>query len=173
MYTMIIKDKLAIAKSYLKIVRELKSRIRDPRDFEDYVLRGAIERYLHLVLEAVIDVGMRFASLLKLSRPGRYRDIAKIFKDYGVLSSEESKRLESWIGLRNILVHAYAEINYDELFKVLQEVEELERIIDKIYEYTTSKSIDPREKILESILNIIKEVLEKRSDIVFAYVFGS
>ncbi|MGC8983385.1 MAG: hypothetical protein ACP5KA_06540 [Desulfurococcaceae archaeon] len=47
----IIKDKLVLVKNYVKILRELRSQVKEPRDFEDYVLRGAIEQYLHLAPE--------------------------------------------------------------------------------------------------------------------------
>lgn len=171
---MIIRDRLAFAENCIKILYKLRSGFREPRDIaEDVVLRGAVERYLHLALEALIDVGMRLASMLGLAKPERYRDVAKVFRDCGALDYAESRRLELWIGLRNILVHGYAEISYEELFKVLQEVEELESLVTKISRYVLSKDIDPQERALDRILAIVREVLEMESDIVFAYIFGS
>ncbi|MDK6027921.1 DUF86 domain-containing protein [Ignisphaera sp. 4213-co] len=151
----------------------LRSKVRDLRYFEDYVLRGAIERYLHLAIEAIIDVGMRIASILKLIKPERYRDVAKIFRECGVLSYDESKRLELWIGLRNVLVHGYARIDYGKLYEVLQNIEELENFVNRIFEYVANRGVDPQKESLSNIVDSVKKVLEKRSNIVFAYVFGS
>ncbi|MET1159624.1 MAG: HepT-like ribonuclease domain-containing protein [Thermoprotei archaeon] len=171
---MIVRDRLAFAKNCIGILYKLRSSIGKPEDIvDDPVLRGAIERYLHLVLEAIIDTGMRLASIMRLGKPERYRDVAKMLRNCGILDDSEAKRLELWIGLRNILVHGYAEIDYEKLYEALNEIEELERFINKIYRYTVDKNIDPEIKDEEALIAKAREALEKRSDILFAYIFGS
>lgn len=171
---MIVKDRLAFAKNCIGILYKLRTGIEKPKGIDsDLVLRGAIERYLHLAIEAIIDVGMRLASLLRLGKPERYRDIAKMLRDCRILDGDEVRKLELWIDLRNILVHGYAEIDYEKLYEALNEVEELEHLINKIYKYVADKNIDPKTNGCENLVARAREVLEKRSDIVFAYVFGS
>jgi uncharacterized protein YutE (UPF0331/DUF86 family)/predicted nucleotidyltransferase len=173
-FEVIIKDRLAFAKNYIKVLYELRSRVKEPRDIiEDYILRGAIERYLHLALEAIIDVGMRLASTLGLKKPERYRDVARVFRDCGAIDVDDMKRLELWIGLRNILVHGYAEIDYEKLYQALSEIDELELFVEKIYECVEGRDIDPQAKTLEGIVGKVREVLERKENVIFAYVFGS
>lgn len=171
---MIVKNRLAFAKSCIGILYKLRTSVGKPEDIAgDLVLRGAIERYLHLAIEAVIDAGMRLASLLKLGKPERYRDIARILRDCGILDASEARKLELWIDLRNILVHGYAEIDYEKLYGALSEVEELEHLVNKIYRYTADKNIDSEVRGDEDFVAKVREVLEKKSNILFAYIFGS
>ena len=171
---MIIRDKLAPAKGYVVLLRKLSSKVESSRDLiEDYLVRGAIERYLHLTLEAVIDAGMRFAAVRGPPKPERCRDVARILRDQGVLGDEESRRLESWIGLRNILVHGYARVDYEKLYEALKDVEEFEHIIEKMYGYVESRGIDPKGVTSGEVVAGVKSVLERYEDVVFAYIFGS
>ena len=171
---MIIEDRLAFASDCVRILRELRSKVKEPQDItKDYILRGAIERYLHLALEAIIDVGMRLTSILGLTKPERYRDIARVFRDCGVLGDDEAKRLELWIGLRNILVHGYARIDYGKIYEVLNEVDELKYFVEKIYEYVRSRGIDPQDEVSREVMGKVRDVLGRYGDVVFAYIFGS
>jgi uncharacterized protein YutE (UPF0331/DUF86 family)/predicted nucleotidyltransferase len=173
-FNVIIRDRLAFAMNSIRILYELRRRVKGPQDIvEDYVLRGAIERYLHLALEAIIDVGMRLASISGFTKPERYRDVARVFRDCGALNVDDARKLELWIGLRNILVLGYTEIDYKRLYEALSEINELERFVKKIYEYVEDKDIDPEEKVLDTIINKIRKILEKEENMVFAYVFGS
>ncbi len=130
---MIINDKLAMARSYVNILRSIRDRARTVDDLSrDLVLRGAVERYLHLAVESLIDVGMRLCSILNLSKPERYRDVARILVSANVLSDETGKLFELWIGFRNMLVHGYAVIDPERLIEALNEIDELDRVINEI-----------------------------------------
>jgi len=166
------EERLALAMSYVSVLVELKSRVSDVRSLEDPVLRGAVERYLHLAVESLIDVGMRLCSMLRLRKPETYRDVAKVLGESGVLEEEDSKRLELWIGFRNVLVHGYARLDPEQLLQALREVGELKEIAGKLSSFLAEKDIDPREE-LEGVAERVRRVLEGRKYVVFAYVFGS
>lgn len=107
--SVIINDRLAMARSYVNILRSIRDRVRSIDDLNrDLVLKDAVERYLHLAVESLIDVGMRLCSILNLSKPERYRDIARILMNANILSDETGRLFELWIGFRNVLVHGYA-----------------------------------------------------------------
>ncbi|WP_243675745.1 DUF86 domain-containing protein [Vulcanisaeta distributa] len=180
---MIINDKLAMARSYVNILRSIRDRVRTVDDLSrDLVLRGgAVERYLHLAVESLIDVGMRLCSILNLSKPERYRDVARILVSANVLSYETGKLFELWIGFRNVLVHGYAVRDPEILIEALSEVDELDRVINEISNFVRNRSIDPDNNqsitsdrgFINIIINRAKQVLERSSSVLFAYVFGS
>jgi len=65
----VIKDRLALIKIYLKVLHELRKKVKDI-DYltKDFIIRGAVERYLHLTIEALIDIGFRICSLIGLEK---------------------------------------------------------------------------------------------------------
>ncbi|MEM2194695.1 MAG: HepT-like ribonuclease domain-containing protein [Candidatus Methanomethylicia archaeon] len=81
---MIVRDRLSIAERYVNLLRTFRKKIGDVGELSrDLILRGAVERYLQLSIEAIIDVGFRICSILGLEKPERYCDIAKILLHSG------------------------------------------------------------------------------------------
>ncbi len=77
----IINDKLAMARSYVNILRSIRDRARTVDDLDrDLALRGAVE--------SLINVSMRLCSIINLNKPERYRDVARILANANVLSNE-------------------------------------------------------------------------------------
>jgi len=168
---MILRERLTLALNYVSLLEELRAKVSI--ESLDPILRGAVERYLHLAVESLIDVGMRLCSILRLRRPETYRDVAGILGEAGILDEEDVRKLELWIGFRNILVHGYGHIDLERLLEALQEIEELKRIAGKLASFITEKELDPEEEELGESIEKIRKVLEGRDYIVFAYVFGS
>ncbi|ADN50506.1 type VII toxin-antitoxin system MntA family adenylyltransferase antitoxin [Vulcanisaeta distributa] len=179
--SVIINDRLAMARSYVNILRSIRDRVRAVNDLRgDLMLKGAVERYLHLAVESLINAGMRLCSILNLNKPERYRDIARILMNANILSDETGRLFELWIGFRNVLVHGYAVIDPERLIEALNEVDELDRVINEISNFIRDKSIDPADSQsinssgeLTNLINKARQVLERLDFVVFAYVFGS
>lgn len=79
-----IKRKLGQVRLYLGYLRKLGQTTFD-KFSKDFLVRGALERYLHLAIEAVIDIGNGIISSLQLKRPDRYRDIPAILREADIL----------------------------------------------------------------------------------------
>ena len=172
----VINERLALVESYLRILRSLESKITNVDEFaKNPIHRGAVERYLHLAVEALIDVGFRICSLIGLEKPDRYRDIAHILAEAEILSENNAKLLELWIGLRNLLVHAYAKINPAKTYEALKSINELQNIAYEIKNNVSKRKIDPPSQTLDikKLIHTVRTVLEKHPYINFAYVFGS
>lgn len=60
-----------------------------------------------------------------------------------MLPREDSRLLESLAGLRNIIVHMYADIDYTVLAEVLDLLDELERIMGSMLGYIEREGLDP------------------------------
>jgi len=131
----VIMAKLSKLKQYLNYLRELRR-----SSFEDFMgdfkITGAVERYLQVSIECMIDVGNEIISSLQLQRPERYRDIPYILARSGVISERFADTMASMIGFRNLLVHDYAAINLKLVYEFLQtKLTDFEEFIRQIVEW--------------------------------------
>jgi uncharacterized protein YutE (UPF0331/DUF86 family) len=104
-------------------LRKLKEIAAKPRDgyLASETDRALAEHYLRLALEAVLDAGNHIVAAEGLRKPMQLRDIPLILGESQILPGELAQRLARATGLRNRLVHVYADIDHEIIFKVLQE----------------------------------------------------
>ena len=131
----IIMAKLSKLQQYLNYLRELQK-----SSFEDFVsdfkITGAVERYLQVSIECMIDIGNEIISSLLLRRPERYRDIPYILARSGVIPRQFADTMALMIGFRNLLVHDYATINLKLVYEFLQtKLTDFEEFIRRIVEW--------------------------------------
>jgi len=131
----IIMAKLGKLRQYLNYLRELrKSSFED--FMSDFKITGAVERYLQVSIECMIDIGNEIISSLQLQRPERYRDIPYILARSGVMPERFADTMASMIGFRNLLVHDYADINLKLVYEFLQtKLTDFEEFIRHIVEW--------------------------------------
>ena len=131
----IIMAKLGKLQQYLNYLRELrKSSFKD--FMSDFKITGAVERYLQVSIECMIDIGNEIISSLQLQRPERYRDIPYILARSGVMPERFADTMASMIGFKNLLVHDYADINLKLVYEFLQtKLTDFEEFIRHIVEW--------------------------------------
>ena len=97
---------------------------------EDYTLVSSLERNIQVVVEFIIDLSNYILSETTHEIPDTYKEI--ISRVSRVCSIEDSltKEVKGIVGLRNIIVHLYADIDYDLVLS------ELKGIVDCVLEYT-------------------------------------
>jgi len=85
------------------------------------------ERYLHLMMECVLDLGNHYVAERDLGIPETNREIFDLLEESGELAPTLADSLRKWAGFRNILVHAYLRIDHglawDAITKDLGEIE--------------------------------------------------
>lgn len=79
------------------------------------------ERYLHLAVECLIDVGNHILATRSVEAPGTYREVFALLAREGVLSADLARRLQGWAGFRNVLVHLYLDIDHRITWRVIQQ----------------------------------------------------
>ena len=72
---------------------------------EDYRTRAFVERYLHLCIEKVIDIGNHFVSFHRWREPDGYRDLFHVLHENGIIPEEHLKTFQNMASFRNLLVH--------------------------------------------------------------------
>jgi uncharacterized protein YutE (UPF0331/DUF86 family) len=127
----VIRKRLNKIDEYLVVLQRLQRYGRDEflADPERY---GSAERFLHLAIEALLDMGNHVIADEGLGVVDWYSDVPRIFLEKGLISSELSQKWIRMIGFRNTLVHGYMDVDRTIVYEVLQnglgEIEELKRV---------------------------------------------
>ena len=126
----VLRKRLNRVDEYLAILRSLQKYsfdefIADPQRY------GSVERFLHLAIEAINDMGNHVVADLDLGVVNWYSDIPALLAKAGYLDRELQEKWIRMIGFRNTLVHEYIEIDrkivYDVFQNNLGDLEELRR----------------------------------------------
>jgi uncharacterized protein YutE (UPF0331/DUF86 family) len=115
----ILKTKLSEIQKYLNMVSDYQSKNKDDL-MKDQTLRGAVERYLYLLCQSTIDFSEGLISHLNFRRPSTYGEVFEILNEEKIISKDITLKMKKMTGFRNILTHAYGEVNLDIVLAVLQ-----------------------------------------------------
>lgn len=111
--------KIEDLKQFVDYLRSKQNISREELE-KDYSLRSAVERNLQIALESVLEIGEIIISKEGFRKPEKYREIIEILGERGILPKKFAKRFAPAAGFRNILVHHYAKVDLDELYKHLK-----------------------------------------------------
>ena len=108
-------------------IDELESYMREvelilPASFEEYSKvekKRACERVLQLVIETTIDICHLLVTELRLGLPAEEDDLFGKLASAGVVTKAMEDTLRSMKGLRNVLVHEYAKVDDDLVYKAM------------------------------------------------------
>ena len=116
----VITRRIEKLREYVKYLRELGERSKD-QFISDPFVYGNVERFLHLAIQSVLDIGSHIIAAKHLETPEEYQDIFRILGEEGILPEKFAKSLQPMAGLRNILVHDYLEVDREELYRIVKE----------------------------------------------------
>lgn len=108
-----LRDYLRKLKAFLDAQEE--EFVREP------ALHDLAERYLHLAVEACLDLANHWIGDRGLPVPDANRDTFTILEKAGDLPAEMAERLRGWAGFRNILVHEYLEIDHSISYRAIRD----------------------------------------------------
>lgn len=130
-----ISRKLEQLNEYLSYLKSYQScRLEDLK--KDHMLRGAVERYLHLSVESVIDIAEIFISARGLQKAEEYREAIEILGDAGIIPTEFAHYFAPIAGFRNILVHEYAKVDLEEIHRhLMNDLSDFEKFAKYIIEF--------------------------------------
>lgn len=102
----------------------LKDKPRSDFD-EDPYLRDIVERNLEVAAQCCIDISHRIISLKKARKPKDYHDAIIQMGELGVLAGDFARSFAPIAGFRNILIHEYLGLDWDEVFNNLNRLDDL------------------------------------------------
>ena len=115
----VIRKRFNKLDEYLEILKKLQSYTHSEflSDPEHY---GSAERFLHLSIESLTDVGNHIIAEEGLGVVNWYSDIPDILSSKKIINTELKEIWIKMIGFRNTLVHEYIDIDLDIVYDVLQ-----------------------------------------------------
>jgi uncharacterized protein YutE (UPF0331/DUF86 family) len=124
-------------------LRPLQDKPRTAFD-EDPYLRDIVERNLEIAAQCCIDISHRIISLENARKPTGYYDAILSMGELGVLSPDFARHLAPLAGFRNVLVHEYASVDWDQVYQHLQRLADLERFAERIRDWVRRRTEDAR-----------------------------
>jgi uncharacterized protein YutE (UPF0331/DUF86 family)/predicted nucleotidyltransferase len=130
-----IENKISSARKCSTILKRYKGftkeKIRNNTD-----IRGAVERYLYLEAQAVIDLAEAVIAHNDFRKPTTMSESFYILNEEKFISAKLTEKLVRMVGFRNVLAHDYEDIDYDIVYNVLQkglmnDIEAFLKIISK------------------------------------------
>lgn len=105
-------------------------------------VQDSIERNLQVCTEALMDIGRKIISQMNWRIPKDYKDVAEVLRENRVFNKKLADSLKEVIGLRNILVHFYADVKLEIIYDNLKEYKEsLERGMQIFIKFYKEKRI--------------------------------
>lgn len=126
----IIRKRLLKLEEYLNILQRTSK-----YSFEEFSTEPAryasAERFLHLCIEAINDIGNRVVADEHLGEVNWQSDIPRLLSESGYLSPDLADTWIRMIGFRNVLVHNYLEIDHKIVYDVIaNQLHELRQLMD-------------------------------------------
>ena len=115
----VIRKRLNKLDEYLSILKKLQKYnleefISDPEHY------GSAERFLHLSIEAITDIGNHIVAEMNLGLVNWYSDIPILLSEKGIITENLKEVWIRMIGFRNTLVHEYIDIDRKIVYEILQ-----------------------------------------------------
>ena len=117
----------------------LRGRPRTDFDQDPY-LRDIVERNLEVAAQCCIDISHRIISLEGAQKPADYYEAILRMGELGVVPPGFARALAPLAGFRNILVHEYLSVDWDEVYRMLYRVQDLERFGELVRSWLTRKA---------------------------------
>ena len=127
-------QKLKQLEENIKVLEEIKNEIT-PRDIAkskryEWELRyGFFES-----IQIMIDISCKIVNHYNLGNPKNYRECIELLARFKYIDDELSRKYIAMVGLRNLLIHEYAEIDIQKLYSFLDSIDDLKNFIKQIQE---------------------------------------
>ena len=110
----------------LQRLEPLSERPRSDFDADPY-LRDIVERNLEVAAQCIVDTCNRIVSLAGARKPRDNYEAILLMAEVGVLPPEFARKLAPITGFHNILVHECLALDWDQVYRRLQDTGDLLR----------------------------------------------
>ena len=128
-----------------RILGDIKANVRDLRNATDITwevyrtdkrARRFVERTLHIIIEACIDIAQHIISDEGFREPSSYRETFAILTENGILRKEDLERFENIASFRNLIVHYYERVDDAVVYGLFKEnLSDFDLFLDRMIQY--------------------------------------
>lgn len=133
-----------------RILGDIKHNLKDLKDASDITwevykkdkrARRFVERTLHIIIEACIDIAQHIISDEGLREPSSYRETFVVLAENNILKEDDLSKFEKIASFRNLIVHYYEKIDDSIVFGVFKNnLSDFEIFIERIIDYIKKTS---------------------------------
>lgn len=116
-----IFTKLSKLEELIKAIKKLQKLVDRKKFLTDDIVRKAIERYLQLAIEAVLDISDQVINEKGYRKPEDYKDGILILAENKILPKKFAENFSKAAGFRNILVHDYVDLDQEKIYQHFKE----------------------------------------------------
>ena len=135
-----------------RILADIVANLRDLTDATDITwekyqtdkrARRFVERTLHIIIEACIDVAQHIISDEKFREPSSYRDTFTVLAENEIIPLDDLERFEKMASFRNLLVHFYEKVDDAIVFGLFKNnLDDVELFTKRIVAYLKKHPLD-------------------------------
>jgi len=132
-------------KKAINLLEELSR--RDYREImEDYILLSSLERNIQVAVEFLIDLSNYILAETTGETPDTYKDIVSRVGKLCNIDDQLIREIRGIVGLKNIIVHLYADIDYELVLGELKDiVNNMFKFVSELLQCINRLELDPRE----------------------------
>ena len=125
-------ERLARLEANVSDLRAFRQRHELAEVESDRELQWALRYGLLESIQTLIDVSCHICVKYNLGNPETYTDCVTLLRRFGYLADPLAERLLGMVGLRNLLVHEYARIDTQRLYRLLDSVGDLASFAESV-----------------------------------------
>jgi len=115
----IVVDRLEYINQYTNELKQMR-RLSREEYLEDIVHQRAVERSLMNAIQSCIDLAAHIRATEDFGTAATSREEIEALVDAGIVTPETGTKLADAVGLRNLLVHRYGDVDHDLIYDVLE-----------------------------------------------------
>lgn len=116
----VIIRRLTCLEEYFRDLEEIKQSLTWEEFQTNKITRRFVERTLHMLIEACIDIANHIISYEGYREPMSNKDTFQVLAEEKILDKKLAERLKKMAQFRNVIVHDYVRIKPEIVYTVLQ-----------------------------------------------------
>lgn len=116
----VVEERLRKLEEYLNLLAEHQKQ-SEAGFVQDKTLQAAVERFLQLAIECILDIGNHIIASEGFEKPEAYKEIPTVLAGKEIIPEKFSQMLAEMAKFRNLLVHDYMKIDAHKVYRILQD----------------------------------------------------
>ncbi len=127
-----VQERLKRLEDHIRSLELFRARYGGAAIYGDQHLEWALRYGLLEAIQMVIDIACHLVNVRQLGAPGSYAECIDLLEQHGYLSPTLAVQLRGMIGLRNLLVHEYIDVDTRRLIGYLDQLDDFREFLREV-----------------------------------------